>query len=234
MNASGQGDPLSTGERAGVRAGGSTSRSLLADARLADPAAWARLVEFYAALVAVWCRRWGVAEQDIADILQDVFAAVAAHLPRFRKDQPGGTFRGWLATIARNKVHDYHRRRAAQPAALGGTEASLRLAQVLDPQAGGVQSTDAMADGENALADPAFGEVLARALAAIRGEFHDKTWQAFWNVVVAGRSAADVAAELKMRPGTVRVAKSRVLVRLRRELGDLPPNAQLNPAIGSP
>ncbi len=214
MNA-GSSNSLSSGERAGVRDNGSTSRSLLVHAREADPAAWTRLVGLYAALVATWCRRWGVAEQDIADLLQDVFAAVAAHLPRFRKEQPADTFRGWLATIARNKVHDYHRRRAVQPAALGGTEASMRLAQVLDPEAdcGSIDS---------AAADPAFGEVLARALASIRGEFHEKTWLAFWNIVVAGRSTADVAAELNMRPGTVRVAKSRVLVRLRRELGDLP------------
>jgi len=200
---------------------GSTSRSLLAHAQEADPAAWTRLVELYAALVAVWCRRWGVAEQDIADLLQDVFAAVAAHLHRFRKDQPHDTFRGWLATITKNKVRDYHRRRAGQPVAHGGTEATLRLAQVLDPQ--GELSDDDSAD-ETMETDAAFGEVLARALASIRGEFHDKTWQAFWNVVVTGRTTAEVAAELHMRPGTVRVAKSRVLVRLRRELGDLPPS----------
>jgi RNA polymerase sigma-70 factor (ECF subfamily) len=220
MNAGSQHDSLSLWERAGVRENGSTSRSLLVHARDADPAAWTRLVGLYAALVATWCRRWGVAEQDIADILQDVFAAVATHLSGFRNDQPADTFRGWLATITKNKVHDYHRRRAVQPAAMGGTEASLRLAQVLDPQTSSVDSGEAIQC--DAAADPAFGEVLARALASIRGEFHDKTWQAFWNVVVAGRTTADVAAELNMRPGTVRVAKSRVLVRLRRELGDLP------------
>ena len=199
---------------------GSTSRSLLAHAQEADPAAWSRLVELYAALVAVWCRRWGVAEQDIADLLQEVFAAVAAHLHRFRKDQPHDTFRGWLATITKNKVRDYHRRRAVQPVAPGGTEATLRLAQVLDPQGELNDDCDLPAS-----ADPAFGDVLARALASIRGEFHDKTWQAFWNVVVTGRTTAEVAAELHMRPGTVRVAKSRVLLRLRRELGDLPPTS---------
>jgi RNA polymerase sigma-70 factor (ECF subfamily) len=202
---------------------GSTSRSLLAHAREADPAAWARLVELYAALVAVWCRRWGVAEQDIADLLQDVFAAVAAHLHRFRKDKPHDTFRGWLATITKNKVRDYHRRRVGQPVAHGGTEATLRLAQVLDPQGAIADDSDLPAP-EDPAADAAFGEVLARALASIRGEFHDKTWQAFWNVVVTGRTTAEVAAELHMRPGTVRVAKSRVLLRLRRELGDLPPS----------
>ena len=69
--------------------GGSTSRSLLSEARLADAAAWERLVTLYAPLVASWCRRWGVLQQDIVDVLQEVFSAVAAHLHRFRKDRPG-------------------------------------------------------------------------------------------------------------------------------------------------
>jgi RNA polymerase sigma-70 factor (ECF subfamily) len=40
-------------------------------------------------------------------------------------------------------------------------------------------------------------------------------------MVVEGRSAADAGAEINMKPGAVRVAKSRVLMRLRRELGDV-------------
>ncbi len=112
-----------------ARWGGSTSRSLLADAQQDDQAAWGRLVHLYAPLVAAWCRRLGVAEQDVVDVLQEVFAAVASNLVRFRKERPHDTFRGWLSTITRNKVRDYFRRRADRPAAVGGTEASLRLAQ---------------------------------------------------------------------------------------------------------
>ncbi len=120
-----------------VRSGGSTSRSLLAEAKVADPAAWERIVRLYAPLVASWCRRWGVAEQDIGDVLQDVFSAVASHLDRFHKDRPSDTFRGWLSTISRNKVRDYFRRRASEPSAAGGTEATHRLQQVPQPGATG-------------------------------------------------------------------------------------------------
>jgi RNA polymerase sigma-70 factor, ECF subfamily len=194
------------------RWGGSTSRSLLADAQQDDAAAWARLVGLYAPLVAAWCRRLDVAEQDVVDVLQEVFAAVAGNLVRFRKERPHDTFRGWLSTITRNKVRDYFRRRADRPAAAGGTEASLRLAQVPD-----VQALSQEMDCE----DAAFGDVLQRALELIRGEFHEQTWRAFWSVVVEGRDSADVARELTMQPGTVRVCKSRVLARLRRELGDV-------------
>lgn len=198
---------------------GSTSRSLLADANRAVPAAWERLVRLYAPLVASWCRRWGVAEQDVGDVLQDVFSAVANHLERFRKERPTDTFRGWLWTIARNKVRDLFRRRAAEPAAGGGTEATRQMQQI--PDAGASGEPPDVADSElpdNALLD----NLLRQALESIRGEFHERTWRAFWAVVVEGRLTADVAADLDMKPGAVRVAKSRVLLRLRRELGDTP------------
>jgi RNA polymerase sigma-70 factor, ECF subfamily len=193
---------------------GSTSRSMLAAARHDEPAGWTRLVSLYSPLIGAWCRRWGVAPQDVGDVVQDVFAAVARNLDRFRKEEPCDTFRGWLATIARNKVHDYFRRRGDEPAAAGGTEAWLRISQISD----GAPSDDGSDEADHVM----FGEILRQALDTIRGEFHERTWQAFWGTVVEGKVAADVAAELAMRPGGVRVAKSRVLCRLRRELGDGP------------
>lgn len=194
--------------------GGSTSRSLLADARHDIPAAWERLVRLYAPLVATWCRRWGVAEQDIGDILQDVFSAVAGHLSRFHRDRPGDTFRGWLATISRNKIRDHFRNRKDETEGAGGSEGIRRLQQVPDLHTG-----DSAPDPAD---DLVLDELLYRALESIRGEFHEKTWRAFWGVVVEGRATADVALDLGMSAGAVRVAKSRVLLRLRRELGDIP------------
>jgi RNA polymerase sigma-70 factor, ECF subfamily len=196
--------------------GGSTSRSLLNEARLADAAAWERLVTLYAPLVASWCRRWGVLQQDIVDVLQEVFSAVAAHLTRFRKDRPSDSFRGWLMTIARNKTLDHFQRKNREPAAIGGTEASMRLQEVRDPA-----EDDLPSPAPDSATDLVFNDVLLRALESIRPEFQERTWQAFWKVVIDGRSTSDVAADLAMKPGTVRVSKSRVLLRLRRELGDV-------------
>ena len=141
-----------------------------------------------------------------------MFAAVARNLDRFRKERPADTFRGWLATITRNKVRDYYRQRGEEPAAAGGTEAAQRLSQVLDPFPD--------SDPDDPADEAVLSGVLRRALDAIRGEFHDRTWQAFWGVVVEGRTAAEIGENLHMQPGHVRVAKSRVLQRLRQELGD--------------
>src|SRR5947199_10678979 len=107
-----------------------TSRSLLQRARAADAGAWDRLVALYGPLVLHWCRRWGLREEDAADVFQEVFQAVAAHLAAFRRDRSGDTFRGWLRAITRNKVNDLFRRREREPAGAGGSEARARLAQV--------------------------------------------------------------------------------------------------------
>jgi RNA polymerase sigma-70 factor, ECF subfamily len=190
----------------------STSRSLLERLKVNEGAAWDRMVTLYSPLVYRWCRRWGLREQEIADVLQEVFQAVATHVASFRKERAGDTFRGWLRTITRNKVNDQFRRQVNQPDGGGGTEIQAWFAAVPDssPPEGGSSSEN---KSDRLL--------LGRVLDLIRNEFEDRTWRAFWKTAVDGRSPAEVAGELDMSAGAVRVAKSRVLRRLRQELGDL-------------
>jgi RNA polymerase sigma-70 factor (ECF subfamily) len=189
-----------------------TSRSLLERARANDAAAWDRLVTLYPPLVFQWCHSYGLRDEDAADIFQEVFHAVARHLGGFRKDRAGDTFRGWLRTITRNKIHDHFRRQGREPEGAGGSEAQAYLAQWPAPPPG---------DESNLTEDHAERLLVARALEMIRAEFAERTWQAFWRTAIEGHSAPEVAAELTMSAGAVRVAKSRVLQRLREELGDL-------------
>jgi len=195
----------------------STSRSLLQRLRDDQPAAWERLVSLYSPLVHYWCRRFQLPEQDMPDVFQQVFQSVALHIHRFRKDRPESTFRGWLRVITRNKVRDHFRRKARQPDATGGTDAQIRLSQLPDPFSDEADDEQQPADPEE---EAVYQSVVQQALASIRPHFHATTWQAFWKVVVDGRTAREAAEELGMRPGTVRVAKSRVLARLRRELAE--------------
>jgi RNA polymerase sigma-70 factor, ECF subfamily len=190
----------------------STSRSLLERLKADDAAAWDRMVTLYSPLVYRWCRRSGLREQDIADVLQEVFQAVATHIASFRKEHAGDTFRGWLRTIARNKVNDLFRRQVNEPDGGGGTEIQAWFAAVPDsPPPEGGSSSENKSDRL----------LLGRVLDLIRNEFEDRTWRAFWKTAVDGRSPAEVAGELDMSAGAVRVAKYRVLRRLRQELGDL-------------
>jgi RNA polymerase sigma-70 factor (ECF subfamily) len=189
-----------------------TSRSLLARVQADEPQAWDRLVALYAPLVLHWCRRQGLQDHDAADVFQEVFQAVVSHVAGFRRDRPGGTFRGWLRTITQNKLRDHFRRRGGEAQGVGGSSARDRLAQLPGPEP---------AEESCAPDEVVEGALFARALALIRAEFEERTWAAFWGTAVEGRAAKDVAADLAMTRGAVRVAKSRVLHRLRAELGDL-------------
>jgi RNA polymerase sigma-70 factor (ECF subfamily) len=189
-----------------------TSSSLLARVQANDTTAWDRLVALYAPLLFHWCRQWHLPDQDAADVLQEVFQAVATHVSSFRREKEGDSFRGWLRTIARNKVRDHFRRLQREPEGAGGTEAQLWIGQLAAPPA---PEEDSSGGGE------AERDLFHRALELIRREFEERTWQAFWRTAVDGQAARDVAADLAMSPGAVRVAKCRVLQRLREELGDI-------------
>jgi RNA polymerase sigma-70 factor (ECF subfamily) len=179
-----------------------------------EAAAWERLVALYAPLVFHWCRRWDLREPDIADILQEVFQAVFAHVGGFRKEREGDSFRGWLRRITQNKMRDHLRRVGREPPAVGGSEAQNCLNHLPVPQT---------PEGDSDADQLAERGLLRRTLELIRRDFEERTWQAFWQTIVEGRSPRDVAEGLAMSAGAVRVAKCRVLHRLRAELGDLLP-----------
>ena len=181
-----------------------TSPSLIAGAQASDPVAWQRLVKLYSPLMFSWCRRAGLSAHDAGDLLQDAWAAVSANLVRFDHQGPGATFRGWLYTIVRNKVRDFHRRGESIQGE-GGTEAQQRWQELPDREA------------EESRADPQTGEtaLLRRAVSEIRGEFEERTFRMFWQTNVEGRPAGDVASEMGVTTDAVYQAKSRVARRLR-------------------
>lgn len=183
-----------------------TSLSLLERVKARDPDAWQRLVRLYGPLVFQWCRRFDLLAEDAADLSQEVFRAVFQHIGDFRRDREGDSFRGWLWTITRNKGRDYFRRRRHEPDAAGGSDAHRQLQEIPDQFPN---------DGDSEVAGVAF---IHRALDQIRDEFEERTWQMFWRVAVLGQAPKDIAAELAVTASAVRMAKSRVLSRLRDEL----------------
>ncbi|CAN5565580.1 sigma-70 family RNA polymerase sigma factor [soil metagenome] len=189
----------------------STSLTLLERLRSNDQEAWQRLLRLYGPLVEAWCRRAGVTGQDVEDVGQEVFQAVTTGLERFHRDREGDTFRGWLRGITRHKLLKLFERRQGQPQAQGGTDAQRRIQEVPGPVPSFPEQDD-----------PADEKALhRRALELVRAEFDPRTWQAFWRTAVDGQAAPDASAELGMSKAAVRQAKSRVLRRLREELGEL-------------
>jgi len=201
----------SDGSRYGAAEPGSISSTLLDQIRARRPEAWQRLVDLYGPVVYRWCRQLGVGRADAADVVQEVFAAVAAGAIRFRRETLEHSFGAWLRTITRSKVCDHFRRRRGLLDAEGGTNAQQRLLNLPE------SAEESLSLSATLKPDSRF---VHRALEVVRAEFEPRTWDAFWRIAVDGQSPAEAAEAMRLSLSAVYQAKSRVLRRLRRELRD--------------
>lgn len=192
---------------------GPTRPSLLLRIRDAnDEAAWREFVDLYAPLVYGYARRRGLQDADAADLTQEVLRAVASSIGRLDYDPDRGSFRAWLHTVTRTRLHNLVARRDRPGLGSGDPDARDLLEELPAPD-----------PAESAAWDLDYRRRLfAWAAGRVRGEVAELTWRAFWSTAVDGRPPAEVAAELGMTPGAVYVARSRVLARLRRCLDELP------------
>jgi RNA polymerase sigma-70 factor (ECF subfamily) len=169
-----------------------------------EPAAWDRFVHLYTPLLFQWARQAGLQASDAADLVQEVFVVLLRQLPQFTYD-PNKSFRAWLRTVTLNKWREWKRRTV--PVTAGGGEA---FEAIEAPDQWGVFD-----EAEYSR------HVVGQALAALRPEFPERTWEAFWQYAVVGTDATAVADYLGLSPGSVYAAKSRVLTRLRQEVAGL-------------
>jgi RNA polymerase sigma-70 factor (ECF subfamily) len=174
-----------------------------------DQEAWRQFVQVYAPVVYGFARRRGLQDADAADLMQDVLRSVAGAAARLRYDPARGSFRGWLYTVARNKLFNFlEASRHKLGRGSGDSGAHERLEALVEPEWTLAETWDA--EYERNLA--------ALAMERVQGEVQTATWRAFWQTAVEGRSARDAGAALGMSAGAVYVARSRVLARLREEV----------------
>jgi RNA polymerase sigma factor (sigma-70 family) len=184
-----------------------TRQSLIVKLRdPADSGAWSEFVALYEPLVYRLARRKGLQDADAKDVCQEVFRAVAQAVDRW--DPKRGSFRGWISTIARNLMINFLTRARHHSRGSGATSVQelLEAHPVADPSA-------------TALFDHEYKRRLFQLAASeVRSEFAPATWQAFWQSAVEERPPAEVAAELGLSVGSVYVARSRVLARIKRRV----------------
>ena len=121
-----------------------------------------------------------------------------------------GTFRGWLYTVTRNKIYNFLSAQRHRPRGSGDPDAHERLDSTPAREVNGGPDAEWEKEYQRGLS--------ARAMEKVKDEFQPATWRAFWETAVEGKAAAEVGTGLKMTPGAVYVAKSRVLSRLRDEV----------------
>ena len=191
------------GERRAVMASPVTSEiaqdaALVTAAREGDRGAFGALYDRYARMVhGILLAR--VTADDVDDLVHDVFLLALRRLPGLRET---AAFGAWLAAIARNRAHDYHRR--------GRDNHAERAADMAE---GGFEEAAQGSTGS----DASRTEALA-VLAALR-TLPEAYRETLILRLVEGMTGPEIAARTGLKPGSVRVNLCRGMQQLREKLG---------------
>jgi RNA polymerase sigma factor (sigma-70 family) len=181
-----------------------TRRSLLARLQHNDEGSWAEFSAIYQPAIYRLAVKKGLQHADALNVAQDVLAKVYQSIESWDPDSSKGSFRGWLFRITSNTSIN-SLKKLARVQATGDTQVRDQLAQLPSR------------DEDASLFRAEYRRELFRyAASAVRGEFSDASWTAFWTTSIDGADAKSAAAELGVSVGAVYTAKCRVLSRIRQ------------------
>lgn len=184
-----------------------TQHTLIARLRDRDDArAWEEFSALYRPVVYRLARAKGMQDADANELVQETMMAVSRAVDRWDSTIATGRFRNWLGTIAKNLIINRLTRRRYRTMAQADTDAWERLDRI--PSADYDQWLQTFETEYRR-------ELLRHVADSIRHEFQENTWNAFWKTSVEGLEPAVVAREQQMSIGSVYIAKSRVMARLR-------------------
>jgi RNA polymerase sigma-70 factor (ECF subfamily) len=164
--------------------------------------AWEEFTEIYSPVVFRLALRHGLQLADADDLAQEVSISVARFIGKWLEREDRKSFRAWLFTITRNCVIDFMRKRTRRRLVDDGSENSL----------------DGFVNDDEISSE--FGieyrrEVFRWASERVRQSVSESSWQAFWQTSVEDRPIKDVAEEIGQSVGSVYIARSRVMKRLK-------------------
>lgn len=179
---------------------------------ISSEAAWAYFVARYRRGILRICRRELQLREELAEeATQEVLMKLLGAMHEFRYD-PQGSFRSWLATVAKRAAIDVMRRESRRrDLAVGGDDAAELMAELPETAAKFCEQ----------LQDELRRDLLHEVEPRVRIRLSESTTWAVYQAYRRGEAPEAIAARLGMTRAAVYKAKSRVVQLVRREISEL-------------
>jgi RNA polymerase sigma factor (sigma-70 family) len=181
----------------------------------ADQAAWQEFANIYTPVVYRLALRKGLQHADAEDLSQQVLTAIAKAIGRWHTDPTRAKFRTWLHRIAQNQIINALTR-AAPDRATGDPTVMFNL-----------NEQPALAADSTLVRLELQREVFRWAADHIRQEFRPVTWEAFWLTAIENLSVEQTARQLRLSPGAIYAARSRIMRRLKEKVCEFDEEAEV-------
>ena len=166
---------------------------------------WSEFSHEYGQLLRIWLIGQNVDSNIVDDVLQETLVAVVRDLPKFHHNGREGAFRRWLRTILANRLRRVWANQKRDPTQVDLDELADSLEDSSSPLC---QSWD--------MEHRQF--VLNALLDRARKRFDKQTMELFVRIVLQEEPAGQIADEMGLSLGAVRVRQHRVL-RSMQEMG---------------
>lgn len=172
--------------------------------------AWERFARIYRPVIYRLARQRGLQDADAQDLAQQVLIAVVSAIRRWEANGESMRFRHWLRRVARNAIANALTRQP-RDRAIGGSS----LLDLLNEQPQPCDETERQLELEYQR------ELFLQAADAVKANVRPETWQAFEMTVIDGHTIEAAAHELGKSIGTIYLARSRVMRRLREAIREI-------------
>ncbi len=179
-----------------------TRGSVILGVCLGNPERWAEFDAIYRPILYAYLKNRGLRDFEAGDVIQDVYVKLLGRIQTY--DRSKCRFRTWLFTVAQHTLIDHARRRASYKRALDGWAKQMLHATpsdsiVMREEWGRIHRE----------------KILGHALRYVRARVSSKAWTCFEQRLLRNRPAAEIAAELTIKPNDVYVNSHRVMKEVR-------------------